>query len=210
MTLLSAQVKLRHRLDDIGEIALGRQIAHRQGEALRAAVVERVGKVPMVRAVDAGIAPREVRLALCQRVAVDQNLLVAAVARSADMDDKLAAGNEFSPIRIRTVRHRHADVLRLDTPLHLRNQPGAQAARVAPAPHRRSGFRPSGRHGWPVRAATNPARPRASSCHAAMRSHPRAQYRDCAGVPACGLRPEARCGPSSPLSVRVCSPLRRR
>ena len=201
--------EVRHRLDDLGQIAPGRQIAHRQGEALRAAVVERIGKVPMVRAMDAGIAQREVRLALRQHVAVDagpprlRRRAGRGHGRDAPRRERIFANTHTD--RPASARRCPAAGYALSSP-----QPAWRAGpRVAPAPHRHSGFRPSGRRGWPVRAATGPAPPRASSCHAAMRSYPPAQYRDCAGVPACGPRPEARCRPSSPLSVRVCSPLRR-
>ena len=82
---------------------------------------------------DAGEPP--IGLALGARVAVDQDLLRPTVARRADVDRLLPAGDVTYRIGVGAVLHRHRGVVLGDAPLHLREERRLQ--RLGSREHRR-------------------------------------------------------------------------
>ena len=96
---------------------------------LRALGIDGIGDQPVVGAVgDAGDAEIGVRLG--ERIAVEQDLLLAAVARHAAEQRMLPADDEAAVIGEGAVRSRHAGVILLDTALHLGEQLRLELFRV--------------------------------------------------------------------------------
>ena len=73
----------------------------------------------------------EIFVVLRQRVAVEHDMGVSAVARRAAVQLVLAALAELAEIGERAVRRRHAGIILLDPPAHLLDQPLLQAVGMA-------------------------------------------------------------------------------
>ena len=108
-------------LDDVGQVLAGLPASHADGEILRAAQVGAPGFEAMVRRM-LRLAEIEILRRLGQRVAVEDDLGIAAVARRAADQLVLAALAIFPEIGERTVRLRHARIVLLDAPAHLGDQ----------------------------------------------------------------------------------------
>ena len=115
--------------DPVGQFLAAGDIAHAQREEFRTLVVEGPEQLVMVgRMVDA--AETEVGLAFGFRVAVEHDLVGAAVARRAEVTRLLAAQPEGRAIGIGAILHRHGGIVLLDAPLHLGEQLAPQLGRV--------------------------------------------------------------------------------
>ena len=117
-------------LDDIVEVGPRGPVADANGEIFRALGVRTPGMEPVVRGMPAA-AELEIFVVGRQRIAVENDLHLAAVARGAAEHFVLAAFAEFAQIGERAVRRRHAGIVFLDSPAHFRDQLLLQRGRVA-------------------------------------------------------------------------------
>ena len=108
-------------LDEIVAIRAGRPVAHANRKIFRAFGVG-APRLQLVVMRMPRAAELEVFVVRGQRVAVEHDLHVAAVARRAAEQFMLPALAEFSQIGKRAVRRRHAGIVFLDPPAHFRNQ----------------------------------------------------------------------------------------
>ena len=120
-------------LDAVGEVRAGFHVAHVDGEIFRALVVHRIGHQPVVVAVGEA-AEAEIGQAGRQRVAVDDDPLVAAVAPAPHHHRMLRAVLVACCVRPCAIRRRNRRVVLLDPAPHLLEQRQPQAFDVG---HRR-------------------------------------------------------------------------
>ena len=108
-------------LDQVVAVLAAGPVAHADRKIFRALGVGAPGLQRVV-----GRMPRAAELEIAvggrQRVAVEHDLHVAAIARGAAEHLVLAAFAEFPQIGERAVRRRHAGIVLLDPPAHLRDQ----------------------------------------------------------------------------------------
>ncbi|MGY3645829.1 hypothetical protein ACVWW2_001120 [Bradyrhizobium sp. LM4.3] len=108
-------------LDDVVKIRSGRPVAHADGEIFRALGVGAPGLQLVVVRVPAA-AEFEICVVLGERIAVEHDMALAAVARHAAEQLVLAAFAELAEIGELTVGRRHAGIVLLDPPPHLAHQ----------------------------------------------------------------------------------------
>ena len=108
-------------LDQVVAIGPGAPVAHADREIFRALGVGAPRLQLVVRRMPRA-AELEVFMVRGQRVAVEHDLDVAAIARRAPEQFMLPALAEFSQIGERAVRRGHAGIVFLDPPAHFRNQ----------------------------------------------------------------------------------------
>ncbi len=106
----------------VGDVGIddgaGRGLDDVNGAEFRALCIDGISDEPVVGAVrDIGNA--EIGMVLGECVAVDQNLLIAAVAREPAEQGMLTARHEARVVGERAVRRRHRGIVFLDTFLHL-------------------------------------------------------------------------------------------
>ncbi len=121
--------------DHVGEIVAALRLAHVEREILRSLVVVGIGDGAVVGAV-ADAADAEIGLARRHRLAVDQHLLVAAVAPGAHDQRMFGAVPVARRIGVVAVRRGDGEVVFLDAPAHLLEQLEAERLDVG---HRRLG-----------------------------------------------------------------------
>ncbi|MET4602231.1 hypothetical protein ABIB90_001698 [Bradyrhizobium sp. JR4.1] len=103
------------------EVLSGRPVAHADGEIFRAFGVGAPGLPPVVVRVPAA-AEFEICVVLGERIAVEHDVALAAIAWHAAEQLVLAAFAEFAEIGEGTIRRRHAGIVLLDPPPHLAHQ----------------------------------------------------------------------------------------
>ena len=117
-------------LDDVVKILAGRPVAHADREIFRALGVGAPGLQLVVVRVPAA-AELEIFVVLGERIAVEHDVALAAVARHAAEQLVLAAFAELAEIGERSVRRRHAGIVLLDPAAHLAHQRLLQGCGVA-------------------------------------------------------------------------------
>ena len=119
-------------LDDVVEVFATRPVADADREIFRALGVGAPGlQLVIVRV--AAAAELEIFVVLCERIAVEHDMALAAVARHAAEQLVLAALAELAEIGERSVRRRHAGIIFLDAGAHLAHQRLLQALRCGRA-----------------------------------------------------------------------------
>ena len=108
-------------LDEIVAVPAVLPFAHPDREIFRALDVGAPGREPVVVGM-ARAAELEIVMGLGELVAVEHDVRLAAVARPAAEQFVLAALAELAEVGERTVRRRHAGIVLLDPPAHLRDQ----------------------------------------------------------------------------------------
>ncbi len=155
-------------LDAVGMIAAAVPFAHEDGEIFRALDVGAPRYEAMIPGMF-GAAEPEILAGLRKLVAVEHDLVRAAIARLAAEQLMLSALAEFTEIGVRPVRRGHAGIVFLDAAAHFRDQLFLQRFRCGRAGRRYGRSRLRDSFGCRCRAAWDRAAPPANS-------HPSARH----------------------------------